>query len=171
MALGSYLAGFRASAFRLECRQHYDNPAEREWFARYLRAGEVPVFTPDNDSWCKLVAEAKAADKTVQRVHLVREPPSDYVRFELECQRASVDAGEDIRVVPYQDPERHPLARHGRLEDFWLFDDEIVVELDYDQGGRFLGAREVPDSLARYRNLRDQAMRQSVSLKEYSFSP
>jgi hypothetical protein len=171
LALGQYLAGFRASAFRLECRQHYDNPAEREWFARYLKSGDVPVFTRDNDSWCKLVAEAKTAGKTVQRVHLVREPPSDYVRFELECQRASVDAGEDIRVVAFQDPERHPLAHRGRLEDFWLFDDETVVELDYDQVGRFLGAREVPDSLAHYRNLRDQAMRRSVSLKEYSFSP
>jgi hypothetical protein len=172
VALGPYLAGFRTSAFRLECRQHYDNPAERAWYARYLQTGRVPVFTPDNDSWCQRVAEARASGKTVQRVHLIREPPSDYVRFELECQRASIAAGEDVRVVVLPDnPEHPPLAHDGHLEDFWLFDDETVVALDYDPEGRFLGAREAQRSLRYYRELRDEVMQHSISLKEYSYSP
>jgi hypothetical protein len=170
VTLGPYLAGFRASAFRLECRQHYDNPAEREWFARYLHTGEVPVFTPDNDAWCKLVAQARAAGKAVQRVHLVQEPPSDYVRFELACQRASLDAGEDIRVIAFRDAEARPLGNHGHRGDFWLFDDETVVELDYDQEGRFLGARQAQESVEYYRGLRDEAMKRSISLKEYSYT-
>ena len=170
LALGPYLAKFRVSAFRLECRQHYDNPAEREWFARYLQTGEVPTFTTDNDAWCKLVAEARAAGKAVQRVHLVQEPPSDYVRFELACQRASLDAGEDIRVVAFRDAEARPLGNHEHRGDFWLFDDETVVALDYDQDGRFLGARQVQESVEYYRGLRDEAMMLSISLKEYSYS-
>jgi hypothetical protein len=170
VTLGPYLASFRASAFRLECRQHYDNPAEREWFARYLQTGEVPVFTPDNDAWCKLVAEARAAGRAVQRVHLIQEPPSDYVRFELECQRASLDAGEDIRVIAFRDAEAPPLGNHGHRGDFWLFDDETVVELDYDQAGRFLGARQAQESVEYYRRLRDEAMQWSISLKEYSYT-
>jgi hypothetical protein len=171
VALGPYLASFRVSAFRLECRQHYDNPVEREWFARYLKTGEVPVFTPDNDAWCKLVAEARAAGKAVQRVHLVHEPPSDYVRFELECQRASLDAGEDIRVIAFRgSAEARPLGNHGHRGDFWLFDDETVVELDYDQEGRFLGARQVQESVEYYRSLRGEAMKRSISLKEYSYT-
>ena len=172
VALGPYLAGFRTSAFRLECRQHYDNPAEREWFARYLRTGEVPVFTPENDSWCRLVAEARAEGRMIQRVHLVREPLSDYVRFELECQRASIAAGEDVRVVVMLDnPEHPPLAHDGHLEDFWLFDDATVVTLDYDPDGRFLGAREGQRSLQYYRELRDEVMQRSISLKEFSYRP
>lgn len=170
VTLGTYLASFRVSAFRLECRQHYDNPTEREWFARYLETGEVPVFTPDNDAWCKLVAEARAAGKAVQRVHLVQEPPSDYVRFELACQRASLDAGEDIRVIAFRNVEARPLGNHGHRGDFWLFDDETVVELDYDQEGRFLGARQAQESVEYYRRLRDEAMQWSTSLKEYSYT-
>jgi hypothetical protein len=170
VTLGPYLASFRASAFRLECRQHYDNPAEREWFARYLQTGEVPAFTPDNDAWCKLVAEARAAGKAVQRVHLVQEPPSDYVRFELACQRASLDAGGDIRVIAFRDAEARPLGDHGHRGDFWLFDDQTVVELDYDQEGRFLGARQAQESVEYYRRLRDEAMQWSISLKEYSYT-
>jgi uncharacterized protein DUF6879 len=170
LALGPYLAEFRVSAFRLECRQHYDNPTEREWFARYLQTGEVPVFNPDNDAWCKLVAEARAAGKAVQRVHLVQEPPSDYVRFELECQQASLNAGEDIRVIAFRDSaEAPPLGDPGHLGDFWLFDDETVVELDYDQEGRFLGARQAQESIEYYHRLRDEAMKRSISLKEYSY--
>jgi hypothetical protein len=106
----------------------------------------------------------------VQRVHLVQEPPSDYVRFELECQRASLDAGEDIRVIAFRDgAEAPPMGNHGH-RDFWLFDNETVVELDYDQEGRFLGARQAQESVEYYRGLRDEAMKRSISLKEYSYT-
>ena len=166
VTLGTYLASFRVSAFRLECRQHYDNPTEREWFARYLETGEVPVFTPDNDAWCKLVAEARAAGKAVQRVHLVQEPPSDYVRFELACQRASLDAGEDIRVIAFRNVEARPLGNHGHWGDFWLFDDAIVVRLEYDEAGRFLRPVAASDP-APYRRCRDVAMARAVAFRQY----
>ena len=106
----------------------------------------------------------------MQRVHLVQEPPSDYVRFERECQQASLNAGEDIRVIAFRDSaEAPPLGDPGHRGDFWLFDDETVVELDYDQEGRFLGARQAQESIEYYRRLRDEAMKRSISLKEYSY--
>jgi hypothetical protein len=168
-----HLAGFRTSAFRLEARQYYDSPQERDWFERWRQTGQVPAFTPDNDPWCKLVAEARAAGKTMQRVRLVEEPPSDYVRFELQCQHHSVNAGEDIRVTVIK-PMRDFAVNDDPLSDmfdFWLFDEETVVELEYDREGRFVAAHEATDTDYRYRACRSMALRRSTPLKEYSYQP
>ena len=167
------LAGFCNSAFRLEARQYYDSPKEREWFERWRQTGEVPAFTPDNDPWCKLVAKAQAAGKTMQRVRLVEEPPTDYVRFELQCQHHSVDAGEDVRVTVVK-PVRDFAVNDDPLSemfDFWLFDEETVVELEYDREGRFVAAYEVTDTDYRYRAYRSMALKRSIPLKEYSYQP
>jgi hypothetical protein len=43
---------------------------------------------------------ARQAGKVMQRVHLITEPPTDYLRFELAFYRGSVLAGEDIRILP-----------------------------------------------------------------------
>jgi hypothetical protein len=169
--VADHLSRFRTSAFRLEARQYYDSPKEREWFERWRQTGEVPAFTPDNDPWCKLVAEAKAAGKTVQRVRLVQEPPTDYVRFELQCQLHSVEAGEDIRVTVVK-PERDFAVNDdplGDMFDFWLFDEETVVELEYDHEGRYINAYEVTDRDYRYRAYRSMALKRSIPLKEYSY--
>jgi hypothetical protein len=171
--LKPYLHGFRKSAFRLEARQYYDSPKERDWLERWKQTGEVPAFAPDNDPWCRLVAEAKAAGKTMQRVRLVKEPPTDYVRFELQCQHHSVEAGEDIRVAvvkPVWDfaVNDDPLSD---MFDFWLFDEETVVALEYDHEGRFINAYEVTDGDFRYRAYRNMALRRSIPLKEYSYQP
>ena len=171
--VADYFSRFRTSAFRLEGRQYYDSPKEREWFEHWRRTGEVPAFTPANDPWCKLVAEAKAAGKTMQRVRLVEEPLTDYVRFELQCQLHSVEAGEDIRVTIVK-PERDFAVNDDLLSDrfdFWLFDEETVVELEYDREGHFVNAYEVTDTSYRYRAYRSMALKRSKPLKEFSYQP
>lgn len=171
--LKPYLHGFRESAFRLEAHQYYESPKERNWLERWKQTGEVPTFTPDNDPWCKFVAEAKAAGKTMQRVRLVEEPLTDYVRFELQCQHHSVEAGEDIRVTVVK-PVRDFAVNDDPLSDmfdFWLFDEETVVELEYDHEGRFVNAYAVTDTELRYRAYRNMALRRSIPLKEYSYPP
>jgi uncharacterized protein DUF6879 len=161
--LPSLLQGFRVSAFRLEVQQFYDNPKEREWFERWKQTGEVPSFTPDNDPWCKLVANGVSVGQTIQRVHAVYEPLTPYLRFEFQCQLASVEVGEDVRVIVVT-TENDPLNFD---EDFWLFDNETVVELAYDPEGRFAGAYEPGLDLGHYLTTRDDCMQRSIPLKEF----
>jgi hypothetical protein len=160
--LGWWLQNFERSAFRLETLAVYQVPQEAEWFAEWQRSGKLPELTPDNDSWLTLVAQAKARQRHLQRVHLVTPPLTDYLRFEFALQRSSVDCGEDCRVADRTDyPELAELDT-----DFWLFDGQTAVVLDYDDEGKFVAASE-RDNPDHYCRLRDLVMDCSISLKEY----
>jgi hypothetical protein len=159
--LGWWLANFQRSAFRLERLQAYFNPAEAELLAAFQRGEDVQV--PDDHPWPPLVHRATQAGKTMQRVRMVEHPLSDYLRFELSLFPRSAEAGEDIRIASLDD---HP-ELEACQEDFWLFDDEVVVVLTYDERGRFLGSRIEPD-LDRYRKLRELALSCSMELSAYT---
>jgi hypothetical protein len=160
--LGWWLKNFRRSAFRLETLQAYSVPQEEEWFEEWQRSGKLPVLTPDNDSWLKLVTEACRAGKQIQRVHLVAPPLSDYLRFEFATQIPSVDCGEDCRIVE----AAHVQEVASRLDDYWLMDDTVVIRLHYDDEGRFIRTEESRDVVL-YRRHRDMVLTHSVRLKEY----
>jgi hypothetical protein len=146
---------FHRTAFRLEVRDSYDVLAEKGNLDRYL-AGE-PGPDPDRHTpWLDELRADTAAGKRWQWVHVVRGPLSPYLRLACEWgYAANVRAGADVKILD--------LAEHARPaglvdEDFWLLDDEAVLIMRYDGGGRFLGAEPAaPGELARYRRARDAA--------------
>jgi hypothetical protein len=157
-----YIKNFQQSAFRLETRQSYTVEEEAGLFEAFLRGEPLPEWTPDNNSWLKLIAEHCAAGHTMQRVHFVQPPLSDYLRFEFTAQLPSVQAGEDIRVV---DLREHPELTHTR-EDWWLFDDAVALLLDYDEDGRPGGERRSTEVSA-HRRVRAQVLAVSIPLTDY----
>jgi hypothetical protein len=160
--LPSLLSSFRQRAFRLETRDHYDVPQEADWFQAFLRGEGIPELSPENDSWLKLVSGHCRTGKRMQRVHIVSQPLTDYCRFELAMCVSSVGAGEEIRII-----ERDQMPELRRMqEDFWLFDDAVVIVLDYDDNGRFLGTR-VAEDLTYYREVANLTLTHSIHLDEY----
>jgi hypothetical protein len=155
---------FQRSAFRLELLDQYVAANEAEPFRRFL-AGE-PQDPAWRGPWQEFVRSSLSDGKQMARVHVVDEPLSDYLQFELTCAYpANVDAGEDVRILP---PYRHP-AVSLPSRDYWLFDDRAVVLMDYDEDGDFTGAELASDShtIRHYRRIRDLAMRHSVPLADY----
>jgi len=160
--LGELLSSFQRSAFRLETLDRYTIPGEEAWLEAFRCDGSIPDLTPETYPWLKLVADATAAGRAVQRIHIVGQPPSEYVRWELGMYRLLAAAGEDIRIA---DRGRHPeLGDLG--PDFWLFDGAIAAVMRYDPEGRYLGA-EVADDAAPYLAQRDLALSRSVSLAAF----
>ena len=160
--LGELLSSFQRSAFRLETLDRYTIPGEEAWLEAFRRDGSIPDLTPETYPWLKLVADATAAGRIVQRIHIVGQPPSEYIRWELGMYRLLAAAGEDIRIA---DRARHP--KLGDLgPDFWLFDNTVVAVMRYDPEGRYLSA-EVADDAAPYRAQRDLALSHSVSLDAF----
>lgn len=156
--------GFRESAFRLELFDRYDVTQEAEPFRRFLAGQHVDPSW--REPWAGLVREETQAGKRMSRVHVVTEPLSDYLRFEITCgYPPNVAAGEDIRILRLNDHPRIVLPDR----DFWLFDDNRVAEMDYDQNGGFHGGYSItdPSVVMRYRRARDLAMQLSVPLADY----
>jgi hypothetical protein len=154
---------FESSAFRLEMQQTYTMPNEQANFRRFL-SGE-PKPEDHNAAWHEKIRRLTDAGKLVQRAKIIRWPLTDYLRY----QRAwgipgNVAAGEDYRMVDITADE------HGLpAQDFWLFDDETVVHLNYYQDGTFAGAELVAEpQLAKYRGWRDNALSHGVPFAEWN---
>jgi hypothetical protein len=154
---------FRESAFRLETLDHYALPYEKEAVGRFL-AGEARDTTYIA-GWLQRVAAALAAGRRMQRVHVVTEPLSDYLRFEITGYRLNVEAGEDVRILPRRATGGLELPDH----DFWLFDSRQVARMHYNGVGAFLGAELVDDAGAgaRYCAWRDVALSAAIPYDRY----
>jgi hypothetical protein len=123
------------SVFRLETLQHYAGDPN---FDRY-QAGEAWQDTDSKRHWVDLVRRRVNQGVVMQRVHVVTEPWSDYVRFELTWSYPpNIAAGEDIRIITA------PTAWPG--PDFWLFDDRQVWLMHYDANGVLVQVEDVSAS-------------------------
>lgn len=158
---------FSSSAWRWEAQGTYRQPDEVEPWQRW-RDG-VPVST-DLDwlaPWFDLVRAATGAGKRFERVRMITDPPTEYLRWQMEVTPANIDAGEDIRILSDADAGRLNLPD----QDFWLFDDARVAVLHF--GPSDLDGAEIitdPATVARYRSWRDAAWRHAVTFQQYSRS-
>lgn len=114
---------------------------------RTFLAGHTPPPHSGKQEWMALVRAANRVGRLMQRVHVVTEPLTDYVRFEVAWSYAhSVSAGEDVRLIPVVEGEAWP--RDVALSDFWLFDDTELFTMRYDAAGMWLGVAHVTDRSA-----------------------
>lgn len=136
-------ATFDSYAWRLETLQNYAGSGEDERMARFNR-GEPYQPTQAKQRWLDIITGAHARGASIGRVHVVAEPLTDYMRFELSWGYApNVDAGEDIRIIPV--PETTVLPPElERRQDFWLFDDRLYL-MHYAHDGTWLDVEHVDD--------------------------
>jgi hypothetical protein len=153
----------RQAWFRLETLQRYDAAYERDDFAAFLR-GEPITTTPG--PWQAMIREHVAAGRQLVRVHVVEEPLSDYIRYELNAYVPNVEAGEQVRLIPVQ---RGTWPTGMPQHDYWLFDDKRLWLMDYNPAGAFEAARLVDDPIAieQHRRWRDAAIASSIPLADY----
>jgi hypothetical protein len=128
------------SMYRLETLQAYHVAYERARFEAFL-AGDRIDLTPG--PWQQLIRKHHRAGRAAQRVHVVLEPLSDYLRYELATTyRRNLAAGEVVGIIPTSGC-RWPPAVPSR--DYWLFDDRDLWAMDYDFQGRFVVAEQTRD--------------------------
>ena len=154
----------KREALHLEMRDSYGTEAEIPHLAKWA-AGEPDDFgwlTP----WCTLVRDAAADGKAFRRARIVSEPLSDYQRWAYSTTAVMVDAGEDIRWVPR--------ARVSELmfpgNDFWLFDDELLVFLVFAGNGLVVDRLVATDPglITRCRASFEAAWALSIPHREYA---
>lgn len=132
---------FEHSVFRLETLQVYQGSRERDMLAAFL-AGKPRSADHLKADWVAMIAANTRAGKAVQRVHVVREPLTDYLCFELTCgYEPNVESGEDIRIVPVHGDWPRELPHH----DYWLFDAANLYDMHYDTDGTWLDVEPVTD--------------------------
>lgn len=155
---------FQRRAFRLELLDSYDSPGTQERVRRFL-AGEQddPAIRA---GWDALLRELRRAGRTVSRVHVVSEPLTDYLRFELAFYAGSVAAGEDVRILP----RARTAAMTLPAFDFWLFDSASAAIMLYDSAGAWQAVELVSDRqlVSQCCQWRDATMRAAIPLTDYT---
>lgn len=146
--LGEWIkAHWTRTKFRLETLDHLDVSTDEDWVGRYL-AGDPAPHRPWEDAIRSQVADGLIT----YRVHVVRSPLSDYLRYAMEWGYVgNAAAGERIRIIDLaEQSEPEQLI----WQDFWLLDDLHLALMHYDGDGKFAGAEPVTDlvEVGRYRD-------------------
>lgn len=160
--LGAALAGFRRSAWRLEALDVYDSAPEHRSIAEWRAGRPVP---PRTDGWLELVANHVRAGRSIGRVHAISRPLTEYVRYEFALYAQHTTAGEDVQIA---DRSLHRDRLAVLRDDFWIFDDEVVALMHYDEAGRFAGATDASDRLDAFRHLQRTAVSSAVPFNAWT---
>lgn len=107
-----YFNCFKKAAFRLELLQAYDVKSEKEAMTKSQQTGQVAP----NKEWGAIIQAAKQRGAEMKRVHIVEEPYSDYLNFELAAYEHNRRAGEQIYTLKQSIYDQLGLT----LTDFWL---------------------------------------------------
>lgn len=162
---GQLFTSFGHTAYRLETLQQYDVSYEKEPYAAFL-AGRPQPEDPSKDEWASMIRDALQVGRVFQRVHVVAEPLTDYLSYEIGWSYApNVAAGEDIRILPAESGNDLGLPDH----DYWLFDSRDLWVMEYDETGRFLFAELVTDApaIVIHNYWRDAALHHAIPYTDY----
>jgi len=158
---------FERSARRLEARERYDVPSERPYLERWRAGlqGDPEHLARYRGPWLEAVRGNVAQGRRYQRVRIVPEPLTEYLRYALRGTRQTVDAGENIGYLPRARANELDLPDH----DFWLFDDARLALLHFTADDRPLGAVLVtePSVVEQYRAWLDLAAEHAIPYAEF----
>ncbi|PJE95781.1 hypothetical protein CUT44_21205 [Streptomyces carminius] len=149
---------FEHTAWRLETRRGYASDRQDPDFQTFLATGSSPC-DPD-EPWFVNIRAQTDAGKTVGRVRIADDPPTEEQLFLLDYARHNAAFGEDIRYLWREDAARAGLP----AEDFWIFDSRLVALLRFDDADNLLDIELItePAEVVRYAVVRDAVMHHAV---------
>ncbi|MFD8967403.1 DUF6879 family protein [Streptomyces sp. NPDC059568] len=121
----------KRSAVHLEMRDGYMRSDPR--FIAWQRGeySDPSDLNPKERPWLALMQETISRGVEIRRARVISEPVSDYIRFEHHLTAGNVAAGEQVCWLPRR--RASDLALPGN--DFWLFDDSLVLFLHFTGDG------------------------------------
>jgi hypothetical protein len=135
----TFFDSYQREAFRLETLPSYSVGSEQVEYETFLATGKLSI--PDDDPWLARLRHFRRTGRWIGRVHVIRRPLTDYLRYEFAGYCRTIEAGEDVRILDLTEQPDPGLP----AQDFWLFDDTAVVRMDYDPDGTQLGRELLED--------------------------
>ena len=161
------LATFERSAFRMEMRDAYALDFEQEEFGRFLTGTPTPPSEVDWwRQWLDQIARLTGEGKTVSRVRVLAEPPSDYQRWMIWAAPWYAEAGEQIAYMT----QRKAYSLGLPEGDWWLFDDERVIIIGFDDQDHIevMTLITAPELITLYLKWRDLAVRNATTAERFA---
>ncbi|MDX3382957.1 hypothetical protein PV682_15980 [Streptomyces niveiscabiei] len=159
----SFFDSYERSVWRFEAQPTYTMPNETESFARFLRGEPKP--DGHNEKWHERVRGFIDSGRTIGRVRVVRQPLTDYQRYQFSWGiPGNIRAGEDIRVL---DVTRNDYGLPLSGTDWWMFDETRIVHLNYRPDGTRINRELFEGDVTPYLEWRRIALENAVPFAEY----
>lgn len=155
---------FGKYAFRLEALPEYRTEAELPLVRAYLSGDPLPPEDLHKD-WLAQVRAKRDAGAHFERVRVLTEPLTPYLRYEIEWGYLLLaSAGDEVSLIA---PDRAASLELPGF-DFWLFDDELGVHMLYGPNGEYEGVRRVdPKELDHCIRARTELLDAAEPLRDY----
>lgn len=154
---------YERDAWRFEAQPVYTMPREAENVARFLRGDSKPA--DHNSRWHERVRGYVASGRTIGRVRVVRQPLTDYQRYQFAWGiPGNIAAGEDIRVLDISEDD-YGLPLSGT--DWWMFDESLIVHLNFRADGTQINRELFAGDTSPYVEWKRIALAHSVPFAEY----
>ena len=153
MTIFDYFNNAKVSMFRFEALQNYD-------------VGVDDMSNEQMIPWWDFIKEKTDAGVKMQRVRLIKYPLTEYTKTELIIHKKSVMYGDDIRTIDDDDFQKlksemlHAANLDINLKDFWLIDDRVCLQMQYDENGKWLGF-EVDNEVEKYIKIKEALLTNS----------
>ena len=153
--------------FRLQTLTRYDVESDGGDYQRYL-SGEAAPEPEAKTAWLEELKGLVHSGRQWRNVHVVQLPLTDYLRYQFEWGYVyNTEAGQQIRIIN-ADAE---LKGQELLElgDFFVIDQGEVLEMIYDDEGRFEHASHISDEATaqRFRDAAHTAWKIAVPFTEW----
>lgn len=158
---GRLFSEFQRSAWRWECQGVYHEPAEVQPWQQWRDGNRDDAWLRP---WADTIRGWHGEGKTFERVRMLTEPLTEYLRWMLDFTYVNVEAGEDIRWI-----EQHRARELGAPDyDFYLFDDARVAIMHFDEHG-VSGADLIddPDVVRQHQRWRDLVWPLAIRHNDY----
>jgi hypothetical protein len=152
----------KASSWRWECQGDYqvDGAALHRW-----RNGLAFQESEAGHSWLAYIRDLRSRGIPFERVRMITDPVTDYLRWMVSITDRNIEAGEDIRWL-----HQAVAVDLGMPDyDFYVFDDDRVVILHFDDAKVLTGEELIdePDVVAQHREFRDRVWHHAVQHRDF----
>lgn len=160
----------KKSIFRLEGRAEYRVPEEQESLKKW-KQGELDLGKDKElQKWLGSLKSAKKRGIVIQRVRVVPKSLPEYIKFQIDVwQKYSSKNGEEFFFLNESDYQEIIAGLGFNPKDFWLFDDQGLLIVNYSPTGQFTGDILIADGgmAKRYCDLKAKLLQKSVPLASF----
>lgn len=152
---------------RLESIPEYNVAEDLVLFEKW-RQGK---FEHDKNSkkWLENLKRTKERGVKIQRVRIVSLPFSDYIKYEINFWKHSIQNGEEILFLENKEYEKIVERFEFIPKDFWIFDDKTLIIFHYDKRGDFVKEEPVSyeERIKKYLELKKKLLNHALPMKKF----
>jgi hypothetical protein len=165
---GELWAEAKHEIYRLQLLDTYLVDGEKEAFCGYKKGKAANCIKISGfEEWCSSIEGKSKQGVRIIDMEVVGLPLSEYKKFGISVALLSTnEKGQESFFV-----ERKKVAKLiSGFQDYWMFDSKVVIPMNYDKEGHFLGAGSLvvaQDRVDRYVKLREVLLGVAVPMAEF----